>query len=80
MALAAYNAGPQSVERWIRKFGDPRRPEVDPLDWIERIPYGETRNYVQRGLEGQVVYRLALNGQKTVMPLSRKGMELGQLP
>jgi soluble lytic murein transglycosylase len=80
LALAAYNAGPHRVARWIAAFGDPRRPEVDPVDWIERIPFSETRNYVQRVLESQVVYRLALDGQKTVLPLDRKGKELGALP
>jgi soluble lytic murein transglycosylase-like protein len=80
LALAAYNAGPHRVARWIAAFGDPRRPEVDPVDWIERIPFSETRNYVQRVLESQVVYRLALDGRKTVLPLGRKGKELGALP
>ncbi len=42
---------------WIAKFGDPRDPKVDPIDWVERIPFMETRNYVQRVMENLQVYR-----------------------
>jgi len=57
LAIAAYNAGPSRVEQWIRRNGDPRTQQVDIIDWIERIPFAETRNYVQRVLEGLQVYR-----------------------
>ena len=59
LAAAAYNAGPSRVDRWLATLGDPRRG-VDPLDWIEHIPFSETRNYVQRVLEGLHVYRARL--------------------
>ncbi len=60
LALTAYNAGPARAKRWMKAFGDPRSPGVDPIDWIESIPFNETRNYVQRILESLVVYRRSL--------------------
>ncbi|MBN8919434.1 MAG: transglycosylase SLT domain-containing protein [Rhizobiales bacterium] len=57
MAFAAYNAGRGRVREWIGRFGDPRDPNVDPVDWVERIPFSETRNYVQRVMENLQVYR-----------------------
>ncbi|MGH6840859.1 MAG: lytic transglycosylase domain-containing protein, partial [Methylocella sp.] len=60
LTFAAYNAGGKRVKEWIDAYGDPRKPGVDPIDWIERIPFTETRNYVQRVLENLSVYRVRL--------------------
>jgi soluble lytic murein transglycosylase len=60
LALAAYNAGPARARQWMRENGDPRRANVDVIDWIELISFEETRNYVQRVLENLQVYRQVL--------------------
>ncbi|PZQ52247.1 MAG: hypothetical protein DI556_00875 [Rhodovulum sulfidophilum] len=70
LATASYNAGPGRVAKWIDEFGDPRDPEVDPVIWIERIPYSETRNYVMRVLEGMQVYRARLAGAPSPIRLA----------
>jgi soluble lytic murein transglycosylase len=63
LAATAYNAGRTNVNRWIAAYGDPRSPVVDPLDWIEEIPFGETRNYIMRVLENTEVYRNRISGR-----------------
>jgi len=73
LALAAYNAGPNSVARWLESIGDPRSGKIDMVDWIEMIPFRETRNYVQRVMEGVGVYRDRLNGPfRTVLPATNR--------
>jgi soluble lytic murein transglycosylase len=62
LAFAGYNAGRGRVKEWVSLFGDPRDPNVDPIDWVERIPFAETRNYVQRILENLQVYRTRFGG------------------
>ncbi len=74
LTFAAYNAGGRRVKEWIAAYGDPREPQVDPIDWIERIPIAETRNYVQRVMENYTVYRARLAGDasKAAEPLRRE--------
>ena len=62
LTFAAYNAGRGSVKKWIERYGDPRDPKVDAVDWVEQIPFSETRNYVQRIMENLQVYRTRFGG------------------
>jgi soluble lytic murein transglycosylase len=62
MTFAGYNAGRGRVRQWIAAYGDPRQPNVDPVDWAERIPLAETRNYVQRIMENVQIYRQRFGG------------------
>ena len=67
MALAAYNAGPHRVNKWLKENGDPRHSLDDSIDWIESIPFSETRNYVQRILETLPIYRWKLDNNRIVL-------------
>ena len=67
LVASGYNAGPGRPRRWIGEFGDPRSPDTDVVDWVETIPFAETRTYVMRVVEGVVIYRAKLKG--TVGPV-----------
>ena len=64
LSLAAYNAGPGRVKQWIKDFGDPRSKSEDPVDWVERIPFTETRTYLQRIFESTQLYRCRFENNK----------------
>jgi soluble lytic murein transglycosylase len=72
LALSAYNAGPTRTARWLESIGDPRNGAIDMVDWVEMIPFRETRNYVQRVMEAVVVYRDRLNGPFRAVPAPRR--------
>jgi soluble lytic murein transglycosylase len=63
LIASGYNAGPGRPKKWIEQFGDPRRDSVDVVDWVEMIPFTETRTYVMRVAEGLVIYRARLKGE-----------------
>ncbi len=67
MTFAGYNAGRGRVRDWLKAYGDPRDPKVDPIDWVERIPFSETRNYVQRVIENLAVYRVRFQSDTAVV-------------
>jgi soluble lytic murein transglycosylase len=71
MALAGYNAGPGRARKWARQNGNPREKAIDTIDWIEMIPFNETRNYVQRVLENLQVYRMKLSDTEVVETLEQ---------
>ncbi|MEM7289708.1 MAG: lytic transglycosylase domain-containing protein, partial [Pseudomonadota bacterium] len=65
LTFIAYNAGPRRVTQWIERFGDPRgKPLDEVIDWVEQIPFTETRHYVQRVLENYQVYKARLSGSR----------------
>ncbi|MEM6407743.1 MAG: lytic transglycosylase domain-containing protein [Pseudomonadota bacterium] len=68
----AYNAGPSRANRWMREYGDPRDAEIDVVDWIENIPFRETRNYVMRVTESFLPYRARLTGELPAVNLSQE--------
>jgi soluble lytic murein transglycosylase len=67
LTFAGYNAGRGRVQQWIAAYGDPRDPRIDPVDWVERIPIAETRNYVERVMENLQVYRARFGGANRLM-------------
>jgi soluble lytic murein transglycosylase len=75
LVFAGYNAGRGRVDQWIRQYGDPRDSRVDPVDWVERIPFAETRNYVQRVMEGLHVYRSRFRNPPSEQALHRAPVE-----
>jgi soluble lytic murein transglycosylase len=77
LTIAGYNAGKARVLSWVAARGDPRDPKVDVIDWIEAIPFDETRNYVMRVLENELAYR-ARRGE--AVPLRALNQSLGRGP
>ena len=77
MTFAAYNAGGHRVREWVETFGDPRQPGIDVVDWVERIPFYETRHYVQKVMENLQVYRARFGENRSVL-LIGQDMERGR--
>ena len=72
LIAAGYNAGPSRADQWIERYGDPRSSKTNVVDWIEHIPFRETRNYVMRVAESVPVYRARLSGSVQPITLSKE--------
>lgn len=77
LTFAAYNAGGGRVKQWLREYGDPRKPGVDPIDWVERIPFSETRDYVQRVMENVGMYNALFAEKARGDAVARDGSQAG---
>lgn len=80
MVSAAYNAGPTRPSRWMERNGDPREGGMDVIDWIEHIPFRETRNYVMRVAESLPIYRARLGRDPHPVPFSQELVGSSVLP
>jgi soluble lytic murein transglycosylase len=76
LVFAGYNAGRGRVDKWIQQYGDPRDPKVDPVDWVERIPFAETRNYVERVMENLLMYRARFAGGSSGQALAPTSLRM----
>jgi len=72
LAIASYNAGPSRIRQWLDTYGDPRTEAIDVVDWLELIPFSETRNYVQRVMEAMLVYRARIQGARADLNLDKE--------
>lgn len=74
LTFIGYNAGPRRADQWIKRYGDPRGKSVEEIvDWIERIPFSETRSYVQRVMENYEVYKVRITGGYDIVGDLRNG-------
>ncbi len=79
VSMAGYNAGPTRARQWLETYGDPRTGGIDPVDWIELVPFSETRNYIQRVIENLQVYRARLNGNQAPVTITQD-LSRGAIP